>query len=720
MADKTIGQLTPASQVTPTDLFVLEQSGTAKKLTGQILENWLVSFADGHGGIQTIEKTGTSGLTDTYTITLADTATMTFTVTNGKGIQSIATYWAVSSNGTTPPTNWSLTRQSMTSTLRYLWSHQTITYNDGSIVNTTSSVVGVYGDKGDTGNTGVGISTLAQTARTPGVSTTYTFTMTDGSTKSFISYDGVGIADIAYTSSSGLVDTYTITLTNGDTDTFTVTNAKSITSVGMVSGTHAPGTTDTYRITFNDGDTTDFTVYNGTNGTGSVSSVDGIQAVSQNVPLLLTGNGAPTASTVGQLNQRYFDLTSHILYICTNIDTSGSVTTYSWAGTGVPVDSALSTMSSNPVQNSVITNRFGTLETSIAAKLPLAGGTMNGNIVMANKKITNLGTPTANGDAVNKSYVDSNYRTATAQDAIDAEQDAQIESISRRNLLDNWYFVGGGSQLGEGVYPINQKEQTTYTASGITIDRWRSSASSISCTVNSGNVLVKATAASAQWYQILSNQSGLAGKKVTLSALTTTNVLVQTTVDIPGTIPTGTQTIGSGTGDVNGYSLYVRTISGKLAAVVYAGSSFSSAGISLVAVKLEIGSNQTLAHLDGTNWVLNGIPDYGDELAKCQRYLFPVTTDAFFVGTTGANHTNPTFFVPTPVTMAKNPTTQTSITVNAQHGSGYVNGVALNVSSCIATTDGVRITTTGSTAIGTVNYAMCLIQIVNKILLSAE
>ena len=429
MADKTIGQLTAASAVTPTDLFVLEQSGTAKKLTGQILENWLVSFADGHGGIQSIEKTGTSGLVDTYTITLADTTTMTFTVTNGKAISSISTYYAVSSSGTTVPSNWSLTRQNMTATNRYLWSHQTITFNDGSIVNTTSSVIGVYGDKGNKGDTGNGIANLAQTSRVAGQYTVYTFTMTDGTTKSFYSYDGAGISNIERTSSAGLVDTYTITLTNGETDTFTVTNAKSITSVAMVSGTHAPGTTDTYRITFNDGDTTDFTVYNGTNGTGSVSAVDGIQAVSQNVQLLLTGNGAPTASTVGQLNQRYFDLTSHILYICTAIDTSGSVTTYSWAGTGVPVDSALSTMSSNPVQNSVITNRFGTLETSVAAKLPLAGGTMSGNIVMANKKITNLGDPTANGDAVNKSYVDgqlSNYRTASDQDAIDSTQDAAI------------------------------------------------------------------------------------------------------------------------------------------------------------------------------------------------------------------------------------------------------------------------------------------------------
>lgn len=315
------------------------------------------------------------------------------------------------------------------------------------------------------------------------------------------------------------------------------------------------------------------------------------------------------------------------------------------------------------------------------------------------------------------------YRTAAAQDAIDAAQDAQIESISRRNLLDNWYFVGGGSQLGYGTFPINQKEQTSYSATGVTIDRWRCASASISCTVNSGNngnVLVKATAASAQWYQILSNQSGLAGKKVTLSALTATNILVQTTVDIPSTIPSGTQTIGTGTGNVNGYALYVRTISGKLAAVVYAGSSFSSDGISLVAVKLEIGSNQTLAHLEGTSWVLNEIPNYGDELEKCQRYLLPVTTNEFFVGTTGESHKNPTFFVPTPVSMVKNPTTSSSIAVNAQYGSGYINNITVTVSSCIAISNGVRVATTGSTAIGTTDYSMCLIQLRSKIFLLAE
>ena len=96
MADKSISELTAASAVNPSDLFVLEQNSTAKKLTGQTLENWLVSFADGHGGIQSIEKTSTSGtnpVVDTYTITLADTTTATFTVTNGlKGDKGDQTY----------------------------------------------------------------------------------------------------------------------------------------------------------------------------------------------------------------------------------------------------------------------------------------------------------------------------------------------------------------------------------------------------------------------------------------------------------------------------------------------------------------------------------------------------------------------------------------------------------------------------------------------------
>lgn len=125
MADKAISELTAATQVTPTDRFVLEQNGTAKSLTGQVLENWLLSFADGHGGIQTIEKTKTSGLVDTYTITLADTTKITYTVTNGKGISSI----------------------SKTSTKDLVDTYK-ITYTDG----TSDTYTVTNGEKGDPGS----------------------------------------------------------------------------------------------------------------------------------------------------------------------------------------------------------------------------------------------------------------------------------------------------------------------------------------------------------------------------------------------------------------------------------------------------------------------------------------------------------------------------------------------------------------------------------------
>ena len=127
MADKSVGELIAAQSVTPTDLFVLEQNGTAKKLTGQVLENWLVSFADGHGGIQSIAKLSTSGLVDTYRITLADTTTFDFAVTNGRSITGI----------------------SKTSTSGLVDTY-TISYNDG----TTSKFTVTNGAKGDKGETG--------------------------------------------------------------------------------------------------------------------------------------------------------------------------------------------------------------------------------------------------------------------------------------------------------------------------------------------------------------------------------------------------------------------------------------------------------------------------------------------------------------------------------------------------------------------------------------
>lgn len=125
MADKAISELVAAEQITATDMFVLEQNGTAKKLTGQVLLNWLTKAADGHGGIQSIEKLSTSGLADTYRITLADTTVFDFLVTNGRSVNSIT---KTSTSG--------------------LVDTYTISYNDG----TTSTFTVTNGAKGDRGD----------------------------------------------------------------------------------------------------------------------------------------------------------------------------------------------------------------------------------------------------------------------------------------------------------------------------------------------------------------------------------------------------------------------------------------------------------------------------------------------------------------------------------------------------------------------------------------
>lgn len=183
MADRAITALTAATVLNSSDLFVLSQGNQAKSATWQLIISYLTTALDGHGGIQSIEKTGTSGLVDTYTITLADETeytftvtnaksitsiaktgtsglvdtytityndgnTATFTVTNGKAISAIEDYWAVSSSNSTTPETWYTTMQTMTPTNKYLWHYQTITFNDTSTIDTDKVVVGVYGDTG--------------------------------------------------------------------------------------------------------------------------------------------------------------------------------------------------------------------------------------------------------------------------------------------------------------------------------------------------------------------------------------------------------------------------------------------------------------------------------------------------------------------------------------------------------------------------------------------
>ena len=72
MADRSIGQLPEATTIGATDLLIMEQAGTAKKVQGRTLLAWL----DGHGGIADIDFNAD----DTMTITAADGAVWTLSL----------------------------------------------------------------------------------------------------------------------------------------------------------------------------------------------------------------------------------------------------------------------------------------------------------------------------------------------------------------------------------------------------------------------------------------------------------------------------------------------------------------------------------------------------------------------------------------------------------------------------------------------------------------
>lgn len=135
----------------------------------------LVKGADG-SGIASIEKTGTSGLVDTYTITLDDGAKFTFTVTNGSNIASIE---KTSTSGLTDT--------------------YTVTLTDGTT--TTFEVTN-----------GRGIVSIAKTS-SAGLVDTYTITYNDGTTSTF---------DV--TNSNGGTWTTPVNCAIGDT-TKTISNA---------------------------------------------------------------------------------------------------------------------------------------------------------------------------------------------------------------------------------------------------------------------------------------------------------------------------------------------------------------------------------------------------------------------------------------------------------------------------------------------------------------
>lgn len=204
-----------------------------------------------------------------------------------------------------------------------------------------------------------------------------------------------------------------------------------------------------------------------------------------------------------------------------------------------------------------------------------------------------------------------------------------------RNLLDNWYFMN----------PVNQRGVSgTISEAGYFIDRWKLVSGSV--TLTSTGITINGTIS-----QVLENA---AGTNVTASALTTTGIV---SVSYDNSSKTFTIT---GTGQT------------------------------FVAAKLELGSQQTLAHQDEEgNWQLFELPDFQEEQAKCQAYQVGINT----LDIIGCSNNATVLYanIPTPVTMRALPIIENNGVFNVRGvGTNQVNLTAATFSSSL-NANGIRV-----------------------------
>lgn len=154
-----------------------------------------------------------------------------------------------------------------------------------------------------------------------------------------------------------------------------------------------------------------------------------------------------------------------------------------------------------------------------------------------------------------------------------------------------------------------------YATMGYTVDRWKNSSGNTSVLVtDSGLTMVGGTAYLTQKVED-SLLSELDGKIITISSLWTDNVL-----------QTFTWVLNKSQSKLGNDGLYVYLPNDGFVVSRPIGESQKT----VKAAKLELGDQQTLAHQDENGvWQLNEIPNYGEQLARCQRYYFKVKNGAY-------------------------------------------------------------------------------------------
>lgn len=301
MANKQISQLPEASAVTIADLLVLEQSGAAKKVTGQTLIRDLAAALDGHGGIASIELTSSVGLVDTYTITLADGTTATFTVTNGQdGTNGVSP--TITSTPITGGHRLTIVDDDDTTTVDVMDGTDGTNGTDGVTYTPSVSAAGVISWSNDGGRVNPQSVNIKGETGAAGAAT-YTYIKwsdnqpTADSDMGVVPSDWMGIYVGAESTAPTHYTDYAWYKVKGETGD-AGEDGESIGSVVWLSNSSGSpqgtaGTTDTYTVKLSDNTVVGtFEVTNGFNGTGLVDTVNGVSPVNGEVTLTASDVGA--------------------------------------------------------------------------------------------------------------------------------------------------------------------------------------------------------------------------------------------------------------------------------------------------------------------------------------------------------------------------------------------------------------------------------------------
>lgn len=241
----------------------------------------------------------------------------------------------------------------------------------------------------------------------------------------------------------------------------------------------------------------------------------------------------------------------------------------------------------------------------------------------------------------------------------------QLGTFVRPNLLDNWYFGNPVNQREGKIIPAGKSYYTTpditlpevgktdkaytvieiknysgygqratisisgtvyyvwdqdavrgYTGNRYMVDRWKITYDNGQISITDGYVSFLGSGVNFSQFLDENVYKPLRGKTVTLSIIGRGDCQI-VSEDAPYSY--NAAFLNSDVFTLASFSFITKSDSDRF---IFHIKPNTSNPVDILAAKLELGSTQTLAHQENGVWVMNEVPEYGEQLRRCQRYHY--------------------------------------------------------------------------------------------------